>query len=131
MKLEKIRKEQPNVRSSFKPKLIVCRVGNLYTTVRITQVLLVGNFWVQKKGHRNISLWDLVLKISSRPIQPWKRIINQINGFTYKTFLSFKFLHLILVTWAFVFSSTASGNFPTHATLVVALSWFKPLQIMF
>ena len=37
------------MRSSFKPKLIVCRVGNLYTTVRITQVLLVGNFWVKKK----------------------------------------------------------------------------------
>ena len=52
------------MRSSFKPKLIVCRVGNLHTTVRITQVLLVGNFWFQKKSSKHIimgsSFEDLV-----------------------------------------------------------------------
>ena len=44
-------------------------VGKLLIMSWITYGLLVVNFWVKKKSCRNILIWDLVLKISTRLVQ--------------------------------------------------------------
>lgn len=42
--------------------------------------------FAQKKVHRNLSTWDLVLKISTRGIQRWKRFEIWTHGLRDKTF---------------------------------------------
>ena len=57
----------------------------------LPDIQIVHNWTYKNFFCRNLSTWDLVLKISTRVAQKWKRFVIWINGSQNISFLKFRF----------------------------------------